>query len=160
MQESEKWKWSRSVVPTLSDPMDCSLPGSFVHGIFQARVLEWGAIAFSEGPLWFHTNFRIVCSMSVKISFGILITKSTIFHQCLRVSVYRTITSLVKFVPNNLSVFCSTVNRIVFLIFPCGNLLLVYRNATDFCIWSLYLATSLSVLVLTDFGGGSRVCYI
>ena len=32
---------------TLSDPMDCSLPGSFVHGIFQARVLEWGAIAFS-----------------------------------------------------------------------------------------------------------------
>ena len=34
--------------PTLSDPMDCSLPGSSTHGIFQARVLEWGAIAFSE----------------------------------------------------------------------------------------------------------------
>ena len=33
---------------TLSDPMDCSLPGSFVHGIFQARILEWGAIAFSD----------------------------------------------------------------------------------------------------------------
>ena len=33
--------------PTLSDPMDCSLPGSSVHGIFQARVPEWGAIAFS-----------------------------------------------------------------------------------------------------------------
>ena len=32
---------------TLSDPMDCSLPGSCVHGIFQARVLEWGATAFS-----------------------------------------------------------------------------------------------------------------
>ena len=32
---------------TLSDPMDCSLPGSSIHGIFQARVLEWGAIAFS-----------------------------------------------------------------------------------------------------------------
>ena len=31
---------------TLSDPMDCSLPGSSVHGIFQAKVLEWGAIAF------------------------------------------------------------------------------------------------------------------
>ena len=31
---------------TLHDPMDCSLPGSSVHGIFQARVLEWGAIAF------------------------------------------------------------------------------------------------------------------
>ena len=36
--------------PTLSDPMDCSLPGSSVHGIFQARVLEWGAIAFSALP--------------------------------------------------------------------------------------------------------------
>ena len=33
--------------PTCSNPMDCSLPGSSVHGIFQARVLEWGAIAFS-----------------------------------------------------------------------------------------------------------------
>ena len=33
--------------PTHSDPMDCSPPGSSVHGIFQARVLEWGAIAFS-----------------------------------------------------------------------------------------------------------------
>ena len=95
MHESEKWKWSRSVVsdsqrlhglqptrlphpwdspgkntgvgchfllqctkvksesevtqscPTLSDLMDCSLPGSSAHGIFQARMLEWGAIAFS-----------------------------------------------------------------------------------------------------------------
>ena len=35
---------------TLSDPMDCSLPGSSVHGIFQARVLEWGAIAFFTAP--------------------------------------------------------------------------------------------------------------
>ena len=34
--------------PTLSDPMDCSPPGSSVPGIFQARVLEWGAIAFSD----------------------------------------------------------------------------------------------------------------
>ena len=33
--------------PTLCDPMDCSLPGSSIHGIFQARVLEWGAITFS-----------------------------------------------------------------------------------------------------------------
>ena len=39
--------------PTLSDPMDCSPPGSSVHGIFQARVLEWGATAFSQAhPQW------------------------------------------------------------------------------------------------------------
>ena len=37
--------------PTLRDPMDCSLPGSSVHGIFQARVLEWAAIAFSISSL-------------------------------------------------------------------------------------------------------------
>ena len=37
--------------PTLSNPMDCSPPGSSVHGIFQARVLEWGAIAFSVQQL-------------------------------------------------------------------------------------------------------------
>ena len=38
--------------PTLCDPMDCSLPGSSVHGIFQARVLEWVAISFSRGSSW------------------------------------------------------------------------------------------------------------
>ena len=36
--------------PTPSNPMDCNLPGSSIHGIFQARVLEWGAIAFSDLP--------------------------------------------------------------------------------------------------------------
>ena len=35
---------------TLSDPIDCSPPGSSVHGIFQARILEWGAVAFSAPP--------------------------------------------------------------------------------------------------------------
>ena len=37
--------------PTLHDPVDCSLPGSSVHGIYQARVLEWGATAFSSDPI-------------------------------------------------------------------------------------------------------------
>ena len=35
--------------PTLCDPMDCSPPGSSVHGILQGRILEWGAISFSKG---------------------------------------------------------------------------------------------------------------
>ena len=38
--------------PTLRDLMDCSLPGSSVHGIFPARVLEWGAITFSGSLVW------------------------------------------------------------------------------------------------------------
>ena len=41
---------------TLSDPMDCSLPGSSVHGIFQARVLEWGAIALDSYCLHYITS--------------------------------------------------------------------------------------------------------
>ena len=44
---------------TLSDPMDCSLPGSSIHGIFQARVLEWGAIAFSN--IYTHTHTYRKC---------------------------------------------------------------------------------------------------
>ena len=55
MHESESQSEVTQLFLTLSDPMDCSLPGSSVHGIFQARVLEWGDIAFSEewaGPLF------------------------------------------------------------------------------------------------------------
>ena len=47
IHESEKWKWSRSVMSDSSDPMDCSPPGSSLYGIFQAKVLEWDVIAFS-----------------------------------------------------------------------------------------------------------------
>ena len=45
--------------PTLSDPMDCSPPGSSVHGIFQARVLEWGTLAFLDYPLDFSINLKL-----------------------------------------------------------------------------------------------------
>ena len=52
---------------TLSDPMDCSLPGSSIHGIFQARVLEWDAIAFSEKHSLDGLNSRIEMT-KVKVS--------------------------------------------------------------------------------------------
>ena len=45
---------------TLGNPMDCSLPGSSIHGIFQARVLEWGAIAFSDIGVYLINNVAIV----------------------------------------------------------------------------------------------------
>ena len=48
--------------PTLSDPMNCSLPCSFIHGILQARVLEWVAIAFSLKPYkgsQFHSEYKL-----------------------------------------------------------------------------------------------------
>ena len=53
--------------PSLRDPIDCSLPGSSVHGIFQARVLEWGAIAFSYAHIhntWYcFTCLSVICSL-------------------------------------------------------------------------------------------------
>ena len=54
---------------TLSDPMDCSPLGSSVHGIFQARVLEWGAIAFSELSLRGQKSVLVKshCSMLKKL---------------------------------------------------------------------------------------------
>ena len=45
--------------PILSNPMDCSLPGSPVHGICQARVLEWVAMAFSEKYFYTHTKILV-----------------------------------------------------------------------------------------------------
>ena len=51
--------------PTLSDPMDCSLPGSSVHGISQASVLKWGAIAFSA--IW---SSQLLFSLFDKIPWG------------------------------------------------------------------------------------------
>ena len=47
--------------PTLCDPMDCSLPRSSIHGIFQARVLEWIAISFSRGPSQTRDQTWIFC---------------------------------------------------------------------------------------------------
>ena len=52
LRENHKRQWVSKVAqscPTLCDPMDCSLPGTSVHGIFQAIVLEWIAISFSRG---------------------------------------------------------------------------------------------------------------
>ena len=54
--------------PTLSDPMGWSLPGSSVHGIFQARVLEWGAIAFCHFPLSFSPSQYIDKKVSFCLS--------------------------------------------------------------------------------------------
>ena len=52
MQSEVKWSEVAQSCPTLCDPMDCSPPGSSVHGILQARVLEWVAISFSRGSSW------------------------------------------------------------------------------------------------------------
>ena len=54
---------------TLCDPMDCSLPGSSIHGIFQARVLEWGAIAFSMNVLFQINILDVTWSENLTVCF-------------------------------------------------------------------------------------------
>ena len=53
--------------PTPSDPMDCSLPGSSVHGIFQARVLEWGAIVFIISGFLLAISFSFFQYLKVEV---------------------------------------------------------------------------------------------
>ena len=69
--------------PTLSDPMDCSLPGFAIHGIFQARVLEWGAIAFSVGNHFAFLHVFFLGMNLVITSCTMLCTSSTTFLQAL-----------------------------------------------------------------------------
>ena len=63
---SKRWKWSESEVtqscPTLCNPMDCSLQGSSVHEIFQARLLEGVAIPFSRGSSWPRDQTWVSCT--------------------------------------------------------------------------------------------------
>ena len=49
---------------TLCNPVDCSLPGSSVRGIFQARGLEWGAVAFSEQGSWGESKMSLLLNLS------------------------------------------------------------------------------------------------
>ena len=52
----------------LCNPMDCSLPGSFIHGIFQARILEWVAISFSRGSSRPRDRTRVSCTADSLLS--------------------------------------------------------------------------------------------
>ena len=83
--------------PTLSDPMDCSLPGSSAHGIFQARVLEWSAIAFSStnDPIFQSINYflnakveNLHFAFSLKKAIGIFCEQVNIRDGFLSLSVF------------------------------------------------------------------------
>ena len=67
--------------PTLGDPMDCSPPGSSIHGIFQARVLEWGAIAFSVARLILDKNCFRLSSVQSLSCVRLFMTPWTAVHQ-------------------------------------------------------------------------------
>ena len=71
MHESESESEVAQLCLTLSDPMGCSLPGSSVHGIFQARVLEWGAIAFS-GKVEYETTISLLEVLELHIEIFVI----------------------------------------------------------------------------------------
>ena len=56
-----KWKLATQWCPTVCNPKDCSPPGSSVHGIFQARILEWVAISYSRGSSWPRNWIPVSC---------------------------------------------------------------------------------------------------
>ena len=69
-RESEKKKSKvAQFCPTLCDPMDCSLPGSSIHGIFQARILEWVAISFSRRSSQTRDWTQVFCTAGVLLFF-------------------------------------------------------------------------------------------
>ena len=74
--------------PTLSDPMDCSLPGSSIHGIFQARVLEWGAIAFSEEISSLSHSIVFLYFFALITEEGFLISPCYSFELCIQTDIY------------------------------------------------------------------------
>ena len=116
--------------PTPSDPMDCSLPGSSIDGIFQARVLEWGSIAFSVslGSILIFT--MLIPPIHEHDIFLHLFTPCLIpFISVLQFSIYRSFVSLGKFIPKYFILFVAMVNGIVSLISLSIFSLLVYRNA-------------------------------
>ena len=66
MHESESESEAAQSYPTLRDPMDCSLPGSSIRGIFQARILEWAAIFFSTDLNQIPYNYTVEVRNRVK----------------------------------------------------------------------------------------------
>ena len=78
--------------PTSNDPMDCSLPGSSIHGIFQARVLEWGAIAFSDNIVYilytWYTVYILYCVNILYQSFLLFRSLSEMQYLCKSMDVF------------------------------------------------------------------------
>ena len=75
--QSEKWKWSCSIMSDSLWPMDCSPPGSSVHEILQARILDWVAISFSRGSSW--PRDRTQVSLIAGRRFNLWATREALF---------------------------------------------------------------------------------
>ena len=143
--------------PTLSDPMDCSLLESSVHGIFQARVLEWVAIAFSINILcntlnisfYFLLSYKVSAEKSVQFScccFPLLATTGTAAHQAsLSITNSQSLLKLMfieSVMPSNHLILCHML-LLPPLVFPS---IKVFSKESVFCIrWPKYWSFSFSI---------------
>ena len=89
-----KWSEVAQSCPTLCDPMDCSLPGSSVHGIFQAIVLEWIAISFSRGSSRPRDRTQVSCIIGTH--FTVWSTSATLLFSILFLMLYLALGSLLS----------------------------------------------------------------
>ena len=146
MHESENWKWSRSVVSDSSDPMDCSLPGSYVHGIFQARVVEWVAIAFSKICLGWSILESVLFSARTNSSIILIRTKSCYHFFLLWYTLVKILEYWLKLwiLTRFCSVWCRT--GIIELFNQFHNLCKHWKKFNSSKLWTSNV--SLSVLVL------------
>ena len=136
-------EWRCSVVSTLCDPMDCSLPGSSLHGILQARVLEWVAIPFSRDPSSLPRE-RTQVSWIPGRGFNIW---ATLTLNPLSSSTYHLVSSLLKLKLMSAKAVAMTVCR------GTGTTMCTYRHFSFLCVESQYM--DILFVLLWDLGGGS-----
>ena len=101
--------------PSLSDPMDCSLPGSSVHVIFQARVLEWVAIAFSVEFQYPFQFFQMICkSPSKKFSLHIVYLPPAGVFKRFEYCFLVTVTHYLKYMMLNFKLISHSIKGVLF----------------------------------------------
>ena len=129
---SEKSEATQSCL-TLCDPMDCSLPGSFIHGIFQARVLEWVAISFSRGSSWPRdwTQVSLIESRCFTVWATREVPHSVLYcaHLCMKCSLV---------ISNFLKEICNLSRSIIFLYFFALITILAQFSSSGFCNPQIY----------------------
>ena len=137
--------------PTLCNSMDCSLPGSSIHGILQARVLEWDAISFSRGSSWPGDRTRVFHTAGRR--FSIWVTREVIW-----VSPRSDLSEpRLLHLPIHSKVLIS-LTWDIFFFFLISNNLLMFRLPAPCCKMCIYLTPPLASL--EQFSQGYLSCYL
>ena len=113
---------------TLHDPMDCSLPGSSAHGIFQARVLEWGAIAFSK--MWYRRVVKEITSTQFEFNLNTMYPSPALTNCKCMLCVFTTIKKEIVYTASRESTIVACNNE--------ENCIMVYEKTATSCQITIY----------------------